>query len=131
MSSSIILSAKKVNKIFQDCLFVDGEDVSKKITVEGILVASDFNLDRLNSHKNEIVNMLNELPMEFKQHKQGGGGGWSLLKACNDRHGNLWGEHEQIEWLFKLGIGIDQVKYLMPREMWSVLPDGMPYYVVL
>jgi len=29
-----------------------------------------------------------------------------------------------------LGIASGKLSYLMPREMWKVLPGGMPYLVV-
>jgi hypothetical protein len=38
--------------------------------------------------------------------------------------------HATMEQLILLGVGIGKVKSLMPREMWDVLPGGMPYYVV-
>jgi hypothetical protein len=80
-----------------------------------------------NSHK-KIETMLDELPDEFKKT---GGGGMSFLNACNDKHGNQWTDlHQRMEQLFQLDIGIGKVKCLMPREMWGILPDGMPYYVV-
>jgi hypothetical protein len=32
--------------------------------------------------------------------------------------------------LFTLGIAIEKVSFQLPREMWNVLPGGMPYLVV-
>jgi hypothetical protein len=72
--------------------------------------------------------MLAELPDMFKE---SGGGGWSFLNACDDRHGNQWtGLHQRMEQLFQLGIGIDKVECQLPREVWPALPGGMPYYIV-
>lgn len=36
-----------------------------------------------------------------------------------------------MEQLVSLGIGIKKVKYCMPKEMWSILPGGMPYFMIL
>jgi len=35
-----------------------------------------------------------------------------------------------MEKLFLLGLAIEKVKCLMPREVWPALPGGMPYYVI-
>jgi hypothetical protein len=32
--------------------------------------------------------------------------------------------------LFSMGIAVGLVKAYFPRRMWSILPGGMPYYVV-
>lgn len=123
-----ILSSEQVNAIFIDCLFKDGEDTSNHIKAEGIVHTVGFHPGRLESHRAEIEAMLDELPEQFKQ---SGGGGWSFLNACNDKHGNQWtGLHLHMEQLFQLGIGIGKVQCQMPREMWLLLPGGVPYYVV-
>ncbi len=128
MSTQTVLDPERVNAIFIDCLFRDGEDTSNHIKAEGIVSNVGFHPERLQSHRAEIEAMLDELPDKFKK---SGGGGWSFLNACNDKHGNLWtGLHLRMEQLFLLGIGIGKVQYQMPREMWSVLPGGMPYVVV-
>lgn len=126
--TATVLDPEKVNAIFVDCLFKEGEDTSKHIKAEGVVRNVGFHPERLESHKAEILAMLDELPDEFKK---SGGGGMSFLNACNDKHGNQWtGLHQRMEQLFQLGIGVGKVKCLMPREMWSVLPGGMPYYAV-
>ena len=128
MSTTTSLNAGQVNAVFMDCLFRDGEDTSKHVKAEGIVRNIRFHTERLESHKAEIVAMLDELPEQFQEKS---GGGWSFLNACNDKHGNQWtGLHQTMEQLFQLGIGIGKVKSLLPREMWNALPGGMPYYVI-
>ena len=128
MSTQTVLDPERVTPIFTDCLFRDGEDTSNHIKAEGIGRNVGFPPERLQNHKAEIEAMLDELPDEFKK---SGGGGWSFLNACNDKHGNQWtGLHQRMEQLFQLGIGIGKAQYQMPREIWSVLPGGMPYLVV-
>ncbi len=123
-----MINPERVNEIFMDCLFQVGEDTNNHIKAEGITRNVGFHPERLESYRAEIVAMLDELPDDFKE---SGGGGMSFLNACNDKHGNQWtGLHLRMEQLFQLGIGIGKVKYPMPREMWSVLPGGMPYYVI-
>lgn len=128
MGTVLSLNADRVSLIFLNCLFKDDEDTSSYVKAEGITGTVGFNPDRLNSHKAKIEAMLDELPDEFKK---SGGGGMSFLNACNDKHGNQWtGFHQTMEQLFQLGIAIGKVECLLPREIWHVLPGGMPYYVV-
>ena len=128
MSTQTALNAKHVIAVFMDCLFRNGEDASKHVKAEGIVRNVRFHPGRLESHRAEIVAMLDELPEQFHEKS---GGGWSFLNACNDKHDNQWtGLHQTMEQLFQLGIGIGKVKSLMPRGMWSALPGGMPYYVI-
>jgi hypothetical protein len=125
---SAILNSEKVEAIFMDCLFKDGEDTSNHVRVEGIMSTVGFNPERLEIHRADIEAMLNELPDQFKK---SGGGGWSFLNACDDKYGNQWtGFHQHMDQLFQLGVGLDKVQCQLPREMWSVLPGGMPYYVI-
>ena len=122
------LTAKNVETIFMDCLFRDDEDTSKAVIVEGILNQFGFHPDRLESHKQAIAEMLAELPDEFQSDK---GGGWSFLNACMTKAGEQWGEHQNMEQLFTLGIATKKANWLMPRKMWKALPGGMPYVVVM
>ncbi len=123
-----VLTSEKVEAIFMDCLFRDGEDTSNHIAVEGVVHNVGFHPERLESHRAEIEAMLDELPEMFHEKS---GGGWSFLNACNDKHDNQWTDfHMRMEQLFQLGGGIGRVKSLLPREAWAMLPGGMPYYVV-
>jgi hypothetical protein len=123
-----VLNVDNVNEIFEDCLFQDGEDTTGYISAEGIFSTFGFHPDRLESHRQDIEEMLAQLPDSFQE---ASGGGMTFLNACLDKAGNQWGDHIHMEQLFCLGIGIGKVKYLMPRDMWDVLPGGMPYCVVL
>lgn len=122
------LTGSKVDTIFLDCLFKEEEDKTNYCEAEGIMNTVGFHPDRLETHKEEIIELLQELPDEFQKSK---GGGWSFLNACNDKHGNQWtGLHQTVEQLLLLGIAIGKVKFQLPREVWSALPGGMPYLVV-
>lgn len=122
------LNSQRVEEIFMDCLFRDGEDTSKHVVAEGIVRTVGFHPERLQGHKEEISALLDELPDTFKK---SGGGGMSFLHACIDKHGNQWTSlHLRMEQLFQLGIATGKVELLMPREMWPALPGSMPYYVV-
>lgn len=122
-----MLSEKKVNALFTECLFKDGENTDNAIIIEGIVNKYGFNPERISEKSKEIFSILLELPNEFMK---SGGSGYTFLNACMDKNGNHWGEHRNMEELFCLGIAIGKVHYLMPREMWSILPGGMLYLVV-
>lgn len=122
MNTATVLNPQRVSEIFGECHH------GSTVQVEGIGGPTWFNADCLQAHKAEIEAMLDELPDEFKESS---GGGSSFLNACQDKHGNLWtGLHAIVEQLFLLGMGIGKVKPLFPREMWTYLPGGMPYYVI-
>ena len=129
-----MISARKIEEIVKDCLFSEAEFPpgasvpADAVIVEGIIHPWGFNPQRLESHRDEVKTLLADLPDEFQQN---GGGGMSFLNACMDREGNHWGEHRNMDQLFSLGIGLGLAKSVLPREMWSALPGGMPYYVVL
>lgn len=120
-----ILNSEKVISIFNDCVC---EKFSQDAVEYTSIKTVSLNSQKLKEHETEIYTMLKELPEEFMVE---GGGGYSFLMACNDKHGNQWtGLHSVMEQLFLLGLGINKVQCLMPREFWRVLPGGMPYYVV-
>jgi len=142
---SAILNADEVDAVYRDCLFREGElsliDVEKinageatpGVTItDGIMGRSGLSAAKLEFHKDEIIAMLHELPTEFLSAELGGGGGWSFLNACMTRDGDQWtGFHVVMDQLFQLGQGVGAVQYLLPREMWSALPGGMPYLAVI
>ncbi len=127
-----MIKASLVEKIFTECLYKDneiGEDgkpIILPIVVDGIINKFGLHPERIEIYKNEIIEILEQLPDPFRKSS---GGGWSFLNACEDKEGNQWGEHRHMEQLFCLGIAIDKVEYQLPREMWSALPGGVPYIV--
>ena len=131
-----MIDPERVDAVFMNCLFNNDEiDENGKprngiepIKVEGIMSWFGFHPKRIESHSEEIINWLSELPHQFRKSQ---GGGWTFLNACNIEDGQQWtGLHQRMEQLFCLGIGIGKVKYAMPRDMWKILPGGMPYLVI-
>lgn len=129
MTDDFRLDPAQVEATFKDCLFETAEEAQEKgIVVEGIVFDAMLNPAKLDEHRELITQMLMELPDQFRR---SGGGGWSFLNACEDRHGNLWtGLHQTMSMLFLLGEGIGMVKSQLPKHMWPMLPGGMPYYVI-
>ena len=125
----IKLTAEAVREIALDCVYDEGEDTSDAVVVEGIVRNYGYKPSKLEERKADIAELLAELPPQF-QPPPDGGGGWSFLNACMDKHGNQWGEHIDIECLMCLGIATGQAEYNMARDLWDSLPGGMPYFGV-
>ena len=99
------------------------------VRAEGIVRTFGFHPGRLEMHKEEIGQMLAELPDVFKV---SGGGGMSFLNACQTRDGEVWtGLQQTVDELVVLGIATGQATYLPEqRELWSAFPGGVPYVQV-
>ena len=123
------LTSENVRNIFLDCLFEDEKlhKAEDEIRVNGITMRIAFNKHKVELHKNEIQEMLMQLPKTFRKSV---GGGWSFLQACCTDEDVQWGEHRNMEELFCLGMAIGKVDYIMPREMWRILPGGVPYLII-
>ena len=126
-----MISCERVFEMFSDCLFRDDEVVDGKVNDESQLVEAEgiagrygFHKDRLNSHRDEVIEMLAQLPDDFRKSK---GGGFLFLKMCQDRDGAQWDGHQNMEQLLCMGIGLDVAGYCAPRAMWAAFPGGMPY----
>lgn len=126
------LTAENVKKTILECLFTHDEMQTKDVMkegkkVEGVVRTFVFNPDKLNKNKQKIIDMLMQLPHQFRKSQ---GGGWSFLNGCIDEDGNQWGEQSTVEALMCLGIAIDKVKYCLPREAWKICYGGVPYFVI-
>lgn len=130
------LTSENVAKTMMECLYKDeeiGADPTipppDAVLVHGVVSNFGFHPKRLEEHRADIESMLMQLPEPFMKSK---GGGWSFLNACNDKDGNQWtGFHRKMEELFALGMAIKKVECPMPRDFWSALPGGVPYFTVL
>ena len=128
-----MLNSEEVKKVFGCCLYQDDEIINGKpiiepILVEGVIGKFGLHPDRVKENKSTIIEMLNELPDDFKMT---GGGGMSFLNMCNDKNGRQWTDlHRTMELLVCLGIVIGKVEYNLPKEDWSMLPGSMQYIVI-
>lgn len=145
------LTSENVKKIFLDCLLSD-EDMKRMefpepekvtpalarekglIVVEGVTHTVALNPGPLQRNREDIRSMLDQLRLEFRDRRdvlEGAGGGWSFLNLCDRRDGTQWTDlHLRMEELVILGEAAGYVQCRIPREMWRLLPGGMPYYVV-
>lgn len=129
------LKPEVVDAIFYDSLFRD-EEVPVEgaprdaVHADGIMMSVGFHPARLESHRADVRALLGQLPEQFSD--KAGMGGWTFLNACLDRDGNEWtGDQITMDKLFMLGMALGQVVSLFERELWSALPGGMPYYMVV
>lgn len=123
-----MIIANNVEKVFFHCLYrkeelINGKAPEDAIVVEGILNKFGLHPGRVRSNREEIKDFVEMLPDTFKE-------GWSFLKICFDKDGRQWGEHRTAEQLVVLGLAAEYMEYLVPKEMWSMLPGGVPYIKV-
>jgi hypothetical protein len=91
----------------------------------GVMNTFAFDRAKLEAHRDTIKAMIATLPEEFLAEK---GGGWSFLNLCTAKDGTLWtGMHMVCDHLIALAGGLKIAAFVMPRELWSALPGGMPY----
>lgn len=120
------LTAENVFKVFSDCLLKeeeikDGEPICEYTMAEGIISDFVFNKERLNQHIDDIIELIEQLP-SIEQ-------GPSFLNLCINVNGTQWGEHRNVEQLVALGVASNKLRYCLPKEMWSILPGGMPFVI--
>jgi hypothetical protein len=124
----MFLNADNVHKTFMECLFKDGEPTDGYVQAEGVLTNVGFHPERLKKNTGKIRQMLLDLPKEFMKSS---GGGYSFLNACQTKEDFQWADlHRTIDELVCLGIATQYVHFNLPREMWKILPGGMPYFFV-
>jgi hypothetical protein len=125
------LAAETISTLLSSCLFKEDELVNgqpnpsiEMTKVEGLMRTFGFVTSRLKEIEPQILECINELDASFLE---SGGGGMSFLQLPFDKNGTQWGEQRNAEELFALASGLGHAKYLLPREMWQVLPGGVPY----
>ena len=127
------LTSSNINKIFMNCLFKDEEIKGKNpkdlnhVPVKGIMTNVGFHPERLESHREEVKELLSQLPEAFFKSK---GGGWSFLNMPMNNKNEQWGEQRTAEQLLLIGMGLGLAEIQLPREMWSSLPGCVPYICV-
>lgn len=117
------LTDKNVRKVFKACLSDDNSFI-----VCGVQFTVYFDRNKIARHKRDIAQMLARLPKDFMR---SGGEGWSFLNMCIDADGRQWTDyHQTMDMLVCLGVAIGAVSFILPRNLWTALPGGMPYVVV-
>lgn len=124
-----MLDSQEIYAVFTACLYLpeevpNGVPIVPPIRVEGILHDFGLHPDRVKAFEEKIKSWIKDIPVSFLK---GAGGGYSFLNLCEDRKGNQWGQHQNMEQLFVLCSAIGKAGFNMKRDMWNILPGGMPY----
>lgn len=123
----IELTNENVESIFLDCLFkenelVDGQPIENFCMAEGVINTVCFNENRLNQHKKEIEDLIDKI-LNIGQ-------GIPFVVMCESVEGYQWtNDHVYMEQLMLLGIGSEILIYPVGRELWNILPGGLPYII--
>lgn len=123
------LTADRVNTLFRECLATaaTGENISQ---IHGVTRRFAIDLLKIKDAKPEIAQMLSQMDDTFMI-GVGKGGGWSFLNACVDRRGRQWCDlHETVEKLVILGMAAGFAFFTHDRDLWDVLPGGLPYFSI-
>lgn len=121
-----MIDSGKIQEIVLECLFrehevIDGKPIVEPVMVAGITCNFGFHPGRLKENRELIKSWIDELDDKFKE-------GWSFVNLCYTKNNELWtGSHKTMEELMCLAIASGLMEYCADRELWSVLPSGMPY----
>lgn len=125
------LTAENVRAVVTDAIFRDeeisGGPPSDYIEGDGILRRFGFHPERLESHREDVHSMLQQLGDDFKAEA---GGGASFLNMCIRADGVHWAEQSTCADLCALGTALGLVSFPLPREVWGALPGGVPYVTI-
>jgi hypothetical protein len=136
MKKLSVLTSQRVEALFRDSLCREEEThqgipLVPTMKALGLTIKVEFNKVRLDSHREEVKAMLNELPIEFKSVWNGGKGGQSFIKLCVTKEGIRWtNNHRALEQLCLLAIGLDLGCFPFPRQTWSRFPNGIPDFCI-
>lgn len=120
--------SEQVHTIMRHSLFKEDELIGDgapagAVLVDGLVSKYGFHPDRLESHREDVREILKQMPDQFMKN---GGGGWSFLNLCNTKDGVQWGEHRDMESLCCLAIGLGMGEWQM-KSMAATMPGGMPF----
>lgn len=116
-------NAQIIWDIYEDVIAGAGD-----LTVESGGEPIPLDKAKLESHQTEIARILLEQDPKFFKHSEAGG--YTFLQLPFDGKGNHWCEQPTALKLCILGLGLGLVEYLLPREVWSALPGGVPYLAI-
>lgn len=125
---AIMIDPVRVGILFEDCL-LPNKDHEPFIAVEGITATIAMDPAKLEAHRAEIRSLVDSLPIAFHET---GGRAQSFLQMCMDSSGNQWTAfHRDCEKLFLMAAGLRMARFWLPRNLWELLPGGMPYITIL
>ena len=123
-----MIKVERINEILKDCLFRPDElneaggldDMSLAALVEGVTVSVGLNKERLETYRDEVQEMVDQLPDSFRTEN-----GDSFVNMCVTKDGAQWGEHPNMQELMFLSVGLDLMESTLPRPLWGAA-GGVP-----
>ena len=128
MHTTLTLCDAHVVEVFKKCLLQPTEAGQKYVFVVGIGMfnSTRFHAGRLEAHRQEIIDMLAELPTEFQNCI-----GNDMRKAVYIKYGWRWTTSlDSVNKLIQLGDAIDQVQRYPVRRFWHRKSDALTYFYV-
>lgn len=123
----MLIQSNRVHELFMNGLFkeeelVNGKPVVEPVVAEGVRVRIGFHPERIRQAKDEISAMIDSLDPSIDTDE-----GISFLNICQDKNGNLWtGLHQICDELVTMGIALELLEYVLPRDLWMLMPGGVP-----
>ena len=108
------------------CLFKNGEDTKNAVKVHGVMMEVGFHPERLEENRFTIIELLLQCHEDFME--SGEAKGTTFLNFLVNKDNEQWTDmHFTCDNLICLGLAIGKVQFLLPREVWALLPGAMPY----
>ena len=126
-----MISAQRLREIFNDCLLGNTNPTTEAvILINGVNGTFGLDPEKVDIHLDEIKEMLDQLPSQFREASEGGSDGYSFMALPFDSTGAQWGEQINANELMVLGLATGYMQYLFSAEFWSALPGSVPYVLI-
>lgn len=133
-----MLTTEEIDVVFRSCLFNHGDPSSERVFVDS--TNSDrypsFNAKRLKESQETIRKMLQALPGKPGAH--GASKGRQFLRGCRQPLDlkqatlpEMYAVRDQVEAiknLILLGEACGEIRFLLPPNLWHLLPGKIPYF---
>lgn len=119
----------KIHEWFIYCLVRMTESDHGALKVDAVALRSvKFNSERILEIRKFLKDMLDDLPVGFKQYY---GGGLSVSALRFNKDFNIWSAHTGIhDELIALSIACGYMRFLTDRHTWHLLPARIPFVVI-
>jgi len=132
-SLEIPLTGDALDVVMKDVLALQEETIWREGTqqleqpqdfhiVHGLVSAFSLHKQRLELHRPQVIYWLSLLNKTFREN------GWTFMQVPYLADGIQWGDRRDADILMVLGMGLELVYPLLPRELDSSLAGGFPYF---
>lgn len=126
-----MIDQNEVNKIFDECMLKEHEQISNPIIGIGLECDYHFHPERLEAHRPKITAMTKHLPDKLKR-SQNPHGLSAIHLAEVGNHGKKWTECQlDVCELLALGNALQLIKLpVAKRKLWPNLSGGKPFVII-